>query len=58
MQSTQVMTPSTDQDSTVSNDSRLVWESPKLEKLHVSLDTAFFVGSNSDGATGNQPSTP
>lgn len=56
MQSTQVTTPSLDQDSTVSTDSRLVWECPKLEKLHVSLDTAFGAGSNTDGLTGN--STP
>ena len=53
MQSTQVTTPSQDQDSTVSTDARLVWESPKLDKLHVSLDTAYSGGSNSDGNGGN-----
>lgn len=55
MQSTQATTLSMSQDPTVSTDSRLLWESPKLEKLHVSLDTAFFAGSNSDGVSGNQP---
>lgn len=58
MQSTQVTTPSQDQDSTVSTDARLVWVSPKLEKLHVSLDTAFGGGSNSDGFGGNSTSGP
>lgn len=52
MQSTQVTTPSMSQDSTVSTDARLVWESPKLEKLHVSLDTANTLGSGADGGTG------
>lgn len=55
MQSTQVTTPSLDQDSNVSTDARLVWESPKLDKLHVSLDTAFGAGSNSDGSNFSGP---
>lgn len=58
MQSAHDTHPSIGQDSTVPNDSRLVWESPRLEKLNVSLDTAFLPGSNSDGLTQTAGSPP
>jgi len=32
---------------------RRTWEQPTLQRLHVSLDTAFYTGSGSDGASVN-----
>lgn len=56
MQSSKVTPLSQDQDSPGSSDARLTWESPKLEKLHVSLDTAIPKnGSNADGSGVDSP---
>jgi hypothetical protein len=52
-QPTQPNVEQREQDPTV--DDRQPWEQPKLERLHVSLDTALAKGSNIDGFGGSAP---
>jgi hypothetical protein len=52
-QQTQSNVEQTEHESPV--DERQPWQQPKLEQLHVSLDTAASSGSNTDGMGGAIP---
>ena len=54
MQEQQERPLTTEQETPNQSEPRQPWQRPTLQRLHVSLDTAQFTGSNSDGQGGSK----